>query len=220
MFSDFEKQELEKIIERVYNRHKWNVIINTYYYGEYDESKLIPEGCDFDDHFSETIVFNIPSCSSVDTANVVNTVDLDSIITNEITNSLYEDYLNPEILCFDNFENTYSAISSLLDHNKLFCTVCSKDLTLSASLLDTIFDFTPTIELETVVVDFNYTLQKAEFNTCRSHAHFFSQVKHECNNFTAFVENSNYRLEGLFGVFNNTRYGATNSNREIIGLKK
>ncbi len=40
----------------------------------------------------------------------------------------------------------------------------------------------------------NDALKKGGFNTCKRHAHFFSQVNTESENFTDFEENYNYRL--------------------------
>lgn len=71
------------------------------------------------------------------------------------------------------------------------CQECGKDLTLTLTDLQTIFGTKVTSEY---VTHLNTALNKGGFNTCTSHAHFFSQSQAEVGSSFHLDEIPNYRL--------------------------
>ena len=204
LYTASEESQLASIINRIKNRHGWRVILYTYDPFDFMTPPLISSDCSIQENFLETIVFWIPQREKQDTVNITISNDLNQIITDSIVQVLcseFNDIISP---IFTVFGTTRTALEILLEQNKLLCTVCSKDLTLTVNRLDSIFDHKADITFEEVDL-FNFALQKGGLNTCRSHAHFFAQVKVETDYFRQFVENSNYRLEGWYNIFGTTR---------------
>ena len=71
------------------------------------------------------------------------------------------------------------------------CQKCGKDLTLTLTDLQTIYGTEATFEY---VTHLNTALKKGGFNTCTSHAHFFSQSQAEVSSNFHLDEVPNYRL--------------------------
>ena len=82
------------------------------------------------------------------------------------------------------------------------CSVCQRDLTISEDKLKSIFKGSKSnkITKETAQI-FTKALKKGGFTTCKQHAHFFSQAKLECSNFTDFEEDYWYRLITIYSTF-------------------
>ena len=71
------------------------------------------------------------------------------------------------------------------------CQKCGKDLTLTLTDVQTIYGTEATSEY---VTHLNTALKKGGFNTCISHAHFFSQSQAEVGSDFHLDEIPNYRL--------------------------
>ena len=81
------------------------------------------------------------------------------------------------------------------------CTKCGRDLTVTFSKLKDIFEGNMNLA-ESEANMFNEALKKGGFNTCKEHAHFFSQICVETSNFSDFkTENYRYRLPAIYNVF-------------------
>ena len=78
------------------------------------------------------------------------------------------------------------------------CTVCGRDLNVNQERLKLLYNEDVTNEDATTVND---ALQKAGFNTCKKHIHFFSQTHVETLGFTKFVESPEYSLPRFLVVF-------------------
>ncbi|WP_298782673.1 hypothetical protein [uncultured Polaribacter sp.] len=91
------------------------------------------------------------------------------------------------------------------------CSVCDRDLTIDLNKLKEIFKDSESEKLTVnTATIFTKALKEGGFTTCKQHAHFFSQIILECNNFTAFKEGYWYRLLNIFDTFggqteNNTK---------------
>ncbi|GAB4514875.1 MAG: hypothetical protein Tsb004_23370 [Allomuricauda sp.] len=84
------------------------------------------------------------------------------------------------------------------------CEVCGRDLTITQERLKSIYP-KASISIQDAT-DFNTALKKAKFNTCTSHAHFFSQTGHETLGFTKFEENLNYDMPTLLKTFRYNKF--------------
>jgi predicted chitinase len=71
--------------------------------------------------------------------------------------------------------------------------VCGRNLTVTYSKLKDIFPDNETLT-QTHANYLTDALKKGGFNTCTSHAHFFSQIAIESNRFTRFIEDAHYRF--------------------------
>ena len=80
------------------------------------------------------------------------------------------------------------------------CQECGKDLTLTLTDLQTIYGSKPTSEY---VTHLNTALKKGDFNTCTSHAHFFSQSQAEVGSKFSLDEIPNYRLHTVLELHRN-----------------
>jgi hypothetical protein len=82
------------------------------------------------------------------------------------------------------------------------CEICGRDLTITLDKLKLIFPDNDDIN-QNHVNYFNEALKKGGFTTCKRHAHFFSQVAIESENFTDFDEDYEYRLLKIYENFGN-----------------
>lgn len=91
------------------------------------------------------------------------------------------------------------------------CTVCDRDLTITLKKLEEIFKDSESDKITTNTAKiFTKALKDGKFKTCKQHAHFFSQVILECNNFTDFEEGYWFKLLTIYSTFgkqtgNNTK---------------
>ena len=82
------------------------------------------------------------------------------------------------------------------------CRVCDRDLTINLTKLKKIFEGSKSKKLTTnTATIFTKALKEGGFTTCKQHAHFFSQIILECNNFKDFKEGSGYRLLNIYDTF-------------------
>jgi len=82
------------------------------------------------------------------------------------------------------------------------CTKCGRDLEVTLDRLRKIFPKNELTNSQDALL-FNKALKISGFNSCKKQIHFFSQVRLESSNYTAFRENGNYTLEGFVGTFKN-----------------
>jgi predicted chitinase len=94
------------------------------------------------------------------------------------------------------------------------CEVCGRDLTITTTKLKKIFEKSKSEKLTVNSAKiFTKALKEGGFNTCKQHAHFFSQAILECKNFTDFDEDYWYRLLRIYTIYG----GQTeNDTRETI----
>jgi len=94
------------------------------------------------------------------------------------------------------------------------CDVCGRDLTITTTKLKKIFEKSKSEKLTVNSAKiFTKALKEGGFNTCKQHAHFFSQAILECKNFTDFDEDYWYRLLRIYTIYG----GQTeNDTRETI----
>jgi putative chitinase len=87
------------------------------------------------------------------------------------------------------------------------CTECGRNLSITWDRLQFIFINNETMT-HTHVDYLNHALKEGGFTTCKRHAHFFSQVFHESDNFTKFRENHHYRLTAIYTTFHKQSNGS------------
>ncbi|UNY99054.1 fibronectin type III domain-containing protein [Zhouia spongiae] len=82
------------------------------------------------------------------------------------------------------------------------CTVCDRDLTVTVTKLEDLFKGSKSKQLTVnTAAIFTKALKDGGFTTCKQLAHFFSQIKLECNNFEDFLEGHWYRLLNIYNTF-------------------
>jgi len=103
-----------------------------------------------------------------------------------------------------NRENNIDTVRFNLRNKKydFACSVCGRDLSLTLEKLKLIFPDNEEIT-QAEVNYLNDALKKGGFTTCKQHAHFFSQVYVESENFTDFEEDYWYRLLRIYEIFGN-----------------
>lgn len=82
------------------------------------------------------------------------------------------------------------------------CEVCGRDLTVTLAKLKKIFEDSESEYLTTnTATIFTKALKDGGFTTCKQHAHFFSQIILECNNFKDFEEGYWFKLLNIYDTF-------------------
>jgi predicted chitinase len=90
--------------------------------------------------------------------------------------------------------------NKLKSHNS--CTICGRDLTITLDRLEQIF---PENENLTQIHAnyFTKALMEGKFNTCKMHAHFFSQVYVESGGMKDVIEKGGYSFDGVLALHKN-----------------
>ncbi|WP_318308871.1 hypothetical protein [Flagellimonas crocea] len=94
------------------------------------------------------------------------------------------------------------------------CEVCGRNLTITVNKLKKIFEGSKSEKLTPNTAEiFTKALKGGGYKTCKQHAHFFSQIILECNNFTDFTEGYWFTLLNIYQTFGKQ---TENNTQEVI----